>query len=162
MITQIVLFFISILLIIIKIKIFIAQIILFFIVILLVILKIKIFKIFHHIQYNWVTQDPLSWGDDIGPKTIESCLRLKIRLSGPLPWPKCVGSPQATPITKLGCVHAQHQVGMRPRPPLSWVLTRPHPIPSWVLKRPCPTSSWVFSYKTLWIATNHYIQSLSC
>jgi hypothetical protein len=111
LITQIVLFFISILLIIIKIKIFIAQIILFFIVILLVILKIKIFKIFHHIQYNWVTQDPLSWGYDTGPKTIESCLRLKIRLSGPLPWPKCVGSPQATPITKLGCVHAHLQVG---------------------------------------------------
>jgi hypothetical protein len=54
LITQIIIFFILILLIIIKIKIFIAQIILFFIVILLIILKIKIFKIFH--------QDPIKLG----------------------------------------------------------------------------------------------------
>ena len=87
MITQIILFFILILLIIIKIKIFIAQIILFFIVILLIILKIKIFKIFH--------QDPIKLGHGrpielglwrrtqdnrvrLGPNAIESCLRPKI------------------------------------------------------------------------------------
>jgi hypothetical protein len=46
-IIQIKLFFIVILLVIIKIKIFITQIILFFIVILLIIKKIKIFKILH-------------------------------------------------------------------------------------------------------------------